>query len=70
MRDRALISSRPGFDAMTSGFLLLGMVGDGAELKPAMAMATSPIAKIDPITAFPMSQRLYSRWTLGDIVLQ
>ena len=35
----------PGFDAMTSGFLLLAMVGDGAELKPAMAMATSPIAK-------------------------
>ena len=69
MRDRALISW-PGFDAMTSGFLLLAMVGDGAELKPAMAMATSPIAKIDPITAFPVSQRLYSRWTSGDIVLQ
>ena len=59
MRARALISSRPDFDAMTSKFLPLAMVGDGAELKPAMAMATSPIAKIDPTTAFPMSQRLY-----------
>ena len=40
MRDRALISCGCGLDAVTSGFLLLATVGDGAELEPAIAMAT------------------------------
>jgi hypothetical protein len=58
-----------GLDAMTSEFLLLATAGDGAELKPAIAIATNPIAKIDPTMAFPMIQRLYARWSSGDIVL-
>jgi hypothetical protein len=61
VRDRALIlSGRGGLDAMTSGFLLLATIGDGAELKPATAMATSPIAKSDPTMAFAMIAIVYT----------
>ena len=69
VRDRALISCGCGLDAMTSEFLLLATAGDGAELDPAMAMATSPPARIKPRMAFPLSQRLYARCSSGDIVL-
>ena len=69
VRDRALISCGCGLDAMTSEFLLLATAGDGAELDPAMAMATSPPARIRPRMAFPLSQRSYARWSSGDIVL-
>jgi hypothetical protein len=58
-----------GLDAITSGFVLLATIGDGAELKPAIAMATSPIAKIDPTMALLVSQRSYARWSSGDTVL-